>query len=657
MRKRFLYILLFLCVYFNCCIAQPNVCILPPDDYKIGGGFDISVLKNGTYVSDSYLCLPEKAAVSTLGVINKSSLETSTIRYIFGVDNSTIIPKSLANIQNRTIDGRFEGEFWVMQIGEENGEKKLNCKKIQVTVSDRPVVTISSCENRKMEIQLNTLSPISYFYINWGDGLIEPKVPYQPQVMLKSHEYKKSPQNKIEIYAVSEKGSFECRSVPIELTPPSVFSISSLELTNGTSSDFANLKINNPKLEELDVLVSLDKGKSYSLVKKTRFEKITIDNLPKQDIYFKLRNNSSQCLSDSPPVYSLYPQLDNSTSGHVDLEWNSIASNSIYKIERYGGTPIEIPQLRLTKFRDTDIECGVLYSYRVIGTYVDLLDESVSVISSVVAIKSKEGNNLKKISKLFASTTQRNEPVLNILEDFPNNLNYSISRSIDGSPFEKIFNTKAKKVLDSGNTSVHRYCYVVEYEDECSVTSPPSNPVCTIFLEADNDKKTLSWNEPVSPLDNFVMYEVRRVEPLEILSEQLEKTFEIENLKKRQDAFEVVAKISLKDIDNLIVESKSNPVFIEHRNNIFVPDAFSPNNDGLNDAFEIKYDDKQVKQLSFKIFNKWGIELFESSDSEKVWNGKYKNNDVLTGEYIVQINYFDNWNNTYQITDIISLLR
>lgn len=56
---------------------------------------------------------------------------------------------------------------------------------------------------------------------------------------------------------------------------------------------------------------------------------------------------------------------------------------------------------------------------------------------------------------------------------------------------------------------------------------------------------------------------------------------------------------------------------------IAVPSAFSPNNDGLNDYFSPLNAFKAIN-LDFKVFNRWGQVVFETTDWRKKWDGKLK---------------------------------
>ena len=58
---------------------------------------------------------------------------------------------------------------------------------------------------------------------------------------------------------------------------------------------------------------------------------------------------------------------------------------------------------------------------------------------------------------------------------------------------------------------------------------------------------------------------------------------------------------------------------------IFLPNAFSPNGDGINDSFKGKGNYFGVKDYNMQIYNRWGEMVFESSDPDAGWNGRVKN--------------------------------
>jgi gliding motility-associated-like protein len=63
--------------------------------------------------------------------------------------------------------------------------------------------------------------------------------------------------------------------------------------------------------------------------------------------------------------------------------------------------------------------------------------------------------------------------------------------------------------------------------------------------------------------------------------------------------------------------------FAKALNNYPVPSAFTPNNDGKNDCFGLKYWG-QVTELQFQVFNRWGERVFSTTNPAHCWNGMYK---------------------------------
>lgn len=71
-----------------------------------------------------------------------------------------------------------------------------------------------------------------------------------------------------------------------------------------------------------------------------------------------------------------------------------------------------------------------------------------------------------------------------------------------------------------------------------------------------------------------------------------------------------------------------------------VPNAFSPNGDNLNDTFRpIKNPIFEVANYKFKIYNKWGNEVFSTNDLIEGWDGQYKGQLCNVDTYFYLITY------------------
>jgi gliding motility-associated-like protein len=68
----------------------------------------------------------------------------------------------------------------------------------------------------------------------------------------------------------------------------------------------------------------------------------------------------------------------------------------------------------------------------------------------------------------------------------------------------------------------------------------------------------------------------------------------------------------------------------------FMPNAFTPNNDGLNDCYGIKYPGFTEK-FEFSIYNRWGERIFYTKDPSTCWNGTYKGIKQDIGVYVYMI--------------------
>ena len=70
---------------------------------------------------------------------------------------------------------------------------------------------------------------------------------------------------------------------------------------------------------------------------------------------------------------------------------------------------------------------------------------------------------------------------------------------------------------------------------------------------------------------------------------------------------------------------------------VFVPTAFSPNKDGGNDSLCL-YGTTCVKEIDFKIYNRWGEKIFETNNPKMCWDGIYQGQELNEGIYIYRFN-------------------
>ncbi len=91
--------------------------------------------------------------------------------------------------------------------------------------------------------------------------------------------------------------------------------------------------------------------------------------------------------------------------------------------------------------------------------------------------------------------------------------------------------------------------------------------------------------------------------------------------------------------DSIYVLFTTPPPMEPQDNLIFVPNAFSPNKDGLNDEFKAITTSNQISSFRMYIYNRWGEQIFESSDISRGWDGEYKGQPSPAGAYVYKIDY------------------
>lgn len=95
---------------------------------------------------------------------------------------------------------------------------------------------------------------------------------------------------------------------------------------------------------------------------------------------------------------------------------------------------------------------------------------------------------------------------------------------------------------------------------------------------------------------------------------------------------------TLQVVSNVGCGTVSDDVFVRVFNDIYIPNAFSPNNDGKNDTWRIEAL-VAFPEATVSVFNRYGQKLFEASGSNAVWNGTYKGELQPPGAYVYQVNF------------------
>jgi len=81
-------------------------------------------------------------------------------------------------------------------------------------------------------------------------------------------------------------------------------------------------------------------------------------------------------------------------------------------------------------------------------------------------------------------------------------------------------------------------------------------------------------------------------------------------------------------------KTTSNEGFGADSINIFIPNAFTPDNNGLNDSFGVVVDGAELDLFEFVILDRSGTEIFSASSPDQRWNGTSAESSFASGASI-----------------------
>ena len=119
--------------------------------------------------------------------------------------------------------------------------------------------------------------------------------------------------------------------------------------------------------------------------------------------------------------------------------------------------------------------------------------------------------------------------------------------------------------------------------------------------------------------------------------------------------FETTSYTIIVEDENGCKASDQITVFVDQRKDLFIPNVFSPNNDGNNDKFIIFGGNKVQNIESFLVFNRWGETVyqfydFQVNDPNAGWDGTHRGQPLNNGVfvYLVEVSFIDGEKKIYK---------
>ena len=222
---------------------------------------------------------------------------------------------------------------------------------------------------------------------------------------------------------------------------------------------------------------------------------------------------------------------------------------------------------------------------------------------------------------------------------------YAIDRlDIQGWRYNYLTTTNTEITDNNVSPNTFSYGYVARAEDDCGNTSPASNAAKSILLDSKivNDDISLNWTSFKNQFAAATTYQVQVLKPghkFQTIKTVQDTTFTDDSFYSDIDTaycYRVIAVDNNMPADTSI----SNVTYSVPPSRIYVPNAFTPNGDRLNDVWKISsvsvYNNLGNNTIDFnvKVFDRWGALIFESNDMNKGWDGMINGNKADEGTYL-----------------------
>jgi gliding motility-associated-like protein len=107
--------------------------------------------------------------------------------------------------------------------------------------------------------------------------------------------------------------------------------------------------------------------------------------------------------------------------------------------------------------------------------------------------------------------------------------------------------------------------------------------------------------------------------------------------------------------NNGCADTTFGEVIIKPTYTIYIPNAFSPNNDGKNDIFQCSA--TNINDFSMSIYSRWGNHVITISNLEEGWDGKDDGKIAQEDTYIYRVSFKDVFNELHQLTGRVSIVK
>ncbi|MFN8348072.1 MAG: gliding motility-associated C-terminal domain-containing protein [Spirosomataceae bacterium] len=562
-----------------------------------------------------------------------------------------------------------QGTYRILQLGS-NGSGSVACKTVEVYYA--PNFTAKACSNGKVQVTIpadSTTQRYDEFIINWG-GAITSKVTKGSTAMVASYTYPAG----TNAATVSVTGSVAGQSLgcskPAAAVVLSATNLSAVAIRKVTAraDGLVDVLVKGSQGATAEIQVNDGSGtykNTGQLMTTNDTTTITVRDIDalKNTYCFRLSAtdgcDNAAVTSNEVCSINLDAVAQNRQNALSWQEYPPSAGFQNYRITRNGvntGTAIA----RTTNSTvDRDVVCGQQYCYQVTVTLTNGA-ESVSPLRCVKAISNETPSVVQNAFVSVLETEQKIElradpPAAGTT---PAKFKTIFLRAENGSNDFKEVAVKDNTLTyqdENADPAAQSYCYKIQYENSCGNRSEPTEPVCSIRLYSKTNT-TVDWTAETPFLSPVGVYwlEVYNEQGVLMNDEPLggNTSFDPSTYNPDQQLFHYRIKAYP---PNKLRISYSNFYVFTRNALVYMPDAFSPNGDNINDTFAPK--GQFMDKTRLIVYNRWGQVLFETEKALEGWDGTVNGQPAVEGTYVYRLEITDSLGKNFVKTGTMLLAR
>jgi gliding motility-associated-like protein len=567
------------------------------------------------------------------------------------------------------------GKYTIKQVGNftssQGGDTLTLVNYIEVLDTPAPAFLVSSCRGNTVNVKINE-AVYDRYVINFGDGTTQTVAPNSTTI----HTYPGiAPQT------ITVIGQYSIRPNP----PGGVCQGTSSSQIITPIQELVKPAINVLEVKsdtEISLSFNVESYLNYKIYQKTGvsspFQEIASLSMPTAGTSIQNINNinSSQNIYTykveaidvcgntlSSDEMSSIQLTGSAINNQNNLSWqqNTTTSFGQYTIIRNTQILTQLTSATQRQYQDLAVQCPNEYCYRISGQTLG----GATSISNIICIKAISDTQPPTVQN-FLATIHDQAPLLTWhLATGITAAEFIIFRSDNGGDFRELDRTPNLSYHDTQsniNTKINTYCYQITYIDACGNKAASGPLACPILLnlKLTENLLELNWTAYRDWIDGVNTYVVEKLDNQGTVYESKSAGMSLayaNNLTENPDDREQLLRFRIRaelNGNNMPI-IYSNIVEVIQPQQLYFPDAFTPDGNGLNDTFEPK--GIFITSFEMMIYNRWGEVLYTTDNIEQGWNGTFRNEAAPAGTYIYHIKTKDFLDRNYKKQGSFTLIR